>query len=196
MRRILVALTAGVIAVPVPVAVVACSSVEVATAGATVYATKGAFCGANDRIDRDTANVVSATGFVKALKVHKHQIDVMKANLPSGSVGQDAKKLLNIAESVIAGGNPNQFFAAAGNSSGAIDTYCGVQENGQPLPAYFKQGTKTSFCKTFLPVYEAVSNVRPMLRRCPLSPRTRRRSPNSHLTCRRCPSRSRPKRQV
>ena len=46
MRRILVALTAGVIAVPV--AVVACSSVGVATAGATVYATKGAFCGAND----------------------------------------------------------------------------------------------------------------------------------------------------
>ena len=159
MRRILVALTAGVIVVPVPVAVVACSSVEVATAGATVYATKGAFCGANDRIDRDTANVESATGFVKALKAHKHQVDVMKANLPSGSVGQDAKKLLNIAESVIAGGNPNQFFAAAGNSSGAIDTYCGVQENGQPLPAYFKQGTKTAFCKTFLPVYEAVSNA-------------------------------------
>ena len=158
MRRILMALTAGVIAVPA--AVVACSGVGVATAGASVYATKGgAFCGADDTIDRDTANVESAAGFVKALKAHKHQIDVMRANLPSGSVGQEAKKLLTIAESVIAGGNPNKFFAAAGNSSGAIDTYCGVQGNGQPLPAYFKQGAKTSFCKTFLPVYEAVSNA-------------------------------------
>jgi len=152
------ALTAGVIAVPA--GIVACNSVEVATAGASVYGTKGgAFCGANDTIDRDTANVESESGFVKALKAHKHQIDVMKANLPSGSVGKDAKKLLTIAVSVIAGGNPNQFFAADGNSSGAIDTYCGVQETGKPLPAYFKQGAQTSFCKTFLPVYEAVSNA-------------------------------------
>ena len=157
MRRILMALAAGVVAVPA--AVVACSTIEVATAGATVYATKGAFCGANNTIDRDTANVESAAGFVKALKAHTHQIDVMKSNLPPGSVGQEAKKLLNIAQSVIAGGNPNQFFSAAGNSSGDIDTYCGVQENGKPLPAYFKQGTNTSFCKTFLPVYEAVSNA-------------------------------------
>jgi hypothetical protein len=157
MRRILMALTAGVIAIPAGIA--ACSSAEVATAGATVYASKGAFCGADDTIDRDTANIDSAAGFVKALKAHKHQIDVMKANLPSGSVGKDAKKLLHIAESVIAGGNPNQFFAAAGNSSGDIDTYCGVQGNGQPLPGYYKKGANTSFCKTFLPVYEAVSNA-------------------------------------
>jgi hypothetical protein len=158
MRKILMALTAGVIAVPATV--VACSSVQVAMAGASVYGAKGgAFCGADDTIDRDTANVESASGFVKALKAHKHQIDVMKANLPSGSVGKDAKKLLNIAESVIAGGNPNQFFAAAGNSSGAIDTYCGVQGNGQPLPGYYNKGTKSVFCKTFLPVYEAASNA-------------------------------------
>jgi hypothetical protein len=159
MRKMLMALTIGVIAIP-SAGIVACSSVEVATAGASVYGTKGGtFCAADDTIDRDTANVQSEAGFVRALKTHKHQIDVMKANLPSGSVGQDAKKLLNIAESVIAGGNPNQFFAAAGNSSGDIDTYCGVQETGKPLPAYFKQGAKTSFCKTFLPVYEAVSNA-------------------------------------
>jgi hypothetical protein len=158
MRRIFMALAVGVIAVPA--GVVACSSVGVATAGASVYGMKGgAFCGADDTIDRDTANVDSAAGFVKALKAHKHQIDVMKANLPSGAVGKDAKKLVTIAESVIAGGNPSKFFDAAGNSSGAIDTYCGVQGNGQPLPAYYKQGAKTSFCKTFLPVFEAVSNA-------------------------------------
>ena len=140
MRKMLMALTIGVIAIP-SAGIVACSSVEVATAGASVYGTKGgAFCGANDTIDRDTANVDSATGFVTALKAHKHQIDVMKANLPSGSVGKDAKKLLTIAESVIAGGNPNQFFAAAGNSSGAIDTYCGVQENGQASAGLLQAG--------------------------------------------------------
>jgi hypothetical protein len=159
MRKMLIALTIGVIAIP-SAGIVACSSVEVEMAGASVYGTKGGpFCAADDSIDRDTVNVDSEAGFVKALKAHKHQIDTMKANLPSGSVGKDAKKLVNIAESVIAGGNPNQFFAAAGESSGAIDTYCGVQGNGQPLPGYYNKGAKTAFCKTFLPVFEAASNA-------------------------------------
>ena len=73
------ALAIAVIAIP-SAGIVACSSVEVATAGASVYGTKGgAFCGANDTIDRDTASVDSAAGFVTALKAHKHQIDVMKS---------------------------------------------------------------------------------------------------------------------
>jgi hypothetical protein len=123
-----------------------------ATVGASVYGTKGgSFCAADDTIDRDTVNADSEAGFVKALKAHRHQIDTMKANLPSGSVGQDAKKLVNIAESVIVGGKPNQFFAAAGNSSVAI-TYCGVQGNGRPRP-------ETVFSKTFVPIFEAASNA-------------------------------------
>jgi hypothetical protein len=141
MRRIFMALTAGVIAVPV--AVVACSSVGVVTAGASLYASKGAFCGANDAIDRETANVESGTGFLKVMKSHTHQLDVMEKNL----------------RSAIKTGNANTFFALAGSSAGASDTYCGVQGNGQPLPAYFKQGAKSSFCKTFLPVYGAVSDA-------------------------------------
>ena len=40
-----------------------------------------------------------------------------------------------------------------------MDTYCGVQGNGHPLPEYYNKGTTTVFCKTFLPVYEAVSNT-------------------------------------
>lgn len=159
MQRMLMALTIGAIAIP-SVGIVAWSNVDVTTAGASVYGTKGgSFCAADETIDRDTVNVDSEAGFVKALKAHKHQIDTMKANLPSGSVGKDAKKLVNIAESVIAGGNPNQFFAAAGNSSGAIDTYCGVQGNGQSLPGYYNKGTKTVFCKTFVPIFEAASNA-------------------------------------
>ena len=195
MRKIFMALTAGVIAVPA--GVVACSGVGVATASASVYAMKGgAFCGADDTIDRDTANVELAAGFVKALKAHKHQIDVMKANLPSGSVGQDAKKLLTIAESVIAGGNPNKFFAAAGNSSGAIDTYCGVQGNGQASACLFQAGYEDLVLQDVLAgLPSGLERDRPMLRRCPLSRRIRRKSTNSHLSCRRCPRRSRPRRQ-
>ena len=80
MRKMLIALTIGVIAIP-SAGIVACSSVEVEMAGASVHGTKdGPFCAADDSIDRDTVNVDSEAGFVKALKAHKHQIDTMKAN--------------------------------------------------------------------------------------------------------------------
>lgn len=159
MRRILIALTAGVIAVPAA-GIVACDGVGVVTAGASVYASKGAFCGANDAIDRETANVESGTGFLKVMKSHTHQLDVMEENLPSGALGGQMKKLLSAARSAIKTGNPNTFFALAGSGSGASDTYCGVQGNGQPLPTYFKKGANSSFCKTFLPVYGAVSDAK------------------------------------
>jgi hypothetical protein len=46
------------------------------------------------------------------------------------------------------------------SSAGAdIDTYCGVDGNGNPLPSYFGHGKTTTFCLTFLPIYQAVSNA-------------------------------------
>ena len=69
MRRMLMALTAGVIAVPAA-GIVACKRrrsrrrpVPLSTA-----AKGGAFCGADDTIDRDTANVDSAARLLKALQ--------------------------------------------------------------------------------------------------------------------------------
>ena len=191
MRRILIALMAGVIAVPAA-GIVACDSVEVVTAGASVYASKGAFCGANDAIDRETANVESGTGFLKVMKSHTHQLDVMEREPPLGCsrwTNEEAAQCRPVGDKT---GNPNTFFALAGSGSGASDTYCGVQGNGQPLPAYFKKA-RSSFCKTFLPVYGAVSDAQSDADALPPSRLIRRRSTSSHPRYRHCPSRSRPR---
>ena len=44
--------------------------------------------------------------------------------------------------------------------SGAdIDTYCGVDGSGNPLPKYFATGKGSSFCTTFLPIFQAVGSA-------------------------------------
>ena len=41
---------------------------------------------------------------------------------------------------------------------GDIDTYCGVDSNGEAA-SYFGKGKATAFSSTFLPIYKAVSNA-------------------------------------
>ena len=42
---------------------------------------------------------------------------------------------------------------------GAVDTYCGVDGFGNPLPSYFGAGKSSKFCAAFVPVYDAVGNA-------------------------------------
>ena len=191
MRRILMALTAGVIAVPV--AVVACSSVGVVTAGASVYASKGAFCGANDAIDRETANVESGTGFLKVMKSHTHQLDVMGENLPSGALGGQMKKLLSAARSAIKTGNPNTFFALAGSGSGASDTYCSSRATASPCPLTLRRARIHLSARRSCRCTGRSRTRRAMPTRLPPLRVIRRRLNSSGLRSRRCPSRSRPR---
>jgi len=44
-------------------------------------------------------------------------------------------------------------------SGRSVDTYCGVDGNGNPLPSYFGKGKTTALCSTFLPVYQATQNA-------------------------------------
>jgi hypothetical protein len=139
--------------------VVGCTAVRVIPAGAAVQASKSAFCGANDQIDRASANVNSNAGFLAVLKSHSHDLAILKKDAPSGAVGQTARQTVNDAEAAISTDNAN----ALNNlpDGAAVDTYCGVDGNGNPLPSYFGKGKSTTFCSTFVPVYQAVGNAEP-----------------------------------
>jgi hypothetical protein len=137
--------------------IVACSNIGVSTAGAAEHASKAAFCSANDSIDRAGASVTSNAGFLTVLKKHTHDLAIMKEDAPPGALGQTVKGVVNIANTAISSNNANALNSAP--DTGAIDTYCGVDGNGVPLPTYFNKGTTTAFCSTFLPINVAVGNA-------------------------------------
>jgi hypothetical protein len=137
--------------------IVACTSVAVGPAAAAEHASKAAFCGADDSIDRAGANISSNAGFLAVLKTHSHDLTVLKENAPSGALGQLTTEVVNDAEAAVAANNANDLNNLPDGAS--IDTYCGVNGNGQALPAYFGKGKTTAFCSTFLPIFQAVSDA-------------------------------------
>ena len=137
--------------------IVACTSLGVSPAGAAIQASKAAFCGANESIDRASTNVNSQAGFLAVLKSHSHDLAIMKKNAPRGSLGQTVQAVISAAEAAISSNNTNDLNNVSGGAS--IDTYCGVDGNGSPLPTYFGKGKASAFCSTFLPIFQAVSNA-------------------------------------
>ena len=99
------------------------------------YASKAAFCGANDAIDRATASATSPANALGLLKSHAHDLATMKANAPSrvgGDVGATGSRRSNAA---IVANDANDL--ANLPNSGPIDAYRGVDGTGQRLPANF-----------------------------------------------------------
>lgn len=129
------------------------------SAATTAAARKTAFCGANIKIDKASANVTSEAGFLTLLKKHKSDLTTMDNNLPSGTLGTETRKELAAGEAAIASGNVNDLNNVPASAGGDVDTYCGVDGTGDPLPAYFSTGKGSTFCTTFLPIYEAVGNA-------------------------------------
>jgi hypothetical protein len=139
--------------------IVASTNIGVSTASAAELASKTAFCGGNIAIDKASTKVDSNAGFLNVLKQHKSALSAMDKNLPSGTVGTEARDEVAAARAAIASGNVSDLNTVPESAGGDIDTYCGVATNGQALPSYFGKGKATAFCSTFLPIYEAVSNA-------------------------------------
>jgi hypothetical protein len=156
MRRQL--LTGGAVMALGMAGIAGCGS-SLPSAATTAAARKTAFCGANIKLDKASANVTSVAGFVTVVKDHKSDITTMGKNLPSGTLGTEAKKLISAAQSTIASGNANALNNVPSSAGGDVDTYCGVDGTGDPLPAYFATGKGGTFCTGFLPIYEAVGNA-------------------------------------
>ena len=111
--------------------------------------TKAAFCGANDSLDSASANVTSAAGFLAVLKQSSAKLDELEKDAPAGTLGHGVRALVNAAKTAVASNNANDLNNPALNSAGAdLDTYCGVDGEGNPLPADFAAGKGTAFCST------------------------------------------------
>lgn len=136
----------------------ACGS-STPSASATAATHKSAFCAANLRIDKASANLTSDSDFLNMLKSHQGALSEMAANLPSGQVGTEANQLLTAARSAVSSGNTSALSNVPNSIGGDVDTYCGVDGMGNPLPSYFATGKGTSFCTLFLPIFNDVSNA-------------------------------------
>ncbi len=129
------------------------------SAATTAAARKTMFCRANIKIDKASANVTTEAGFLAVLKKDKSDLTIMDKNRPSGTLGTETGQEIVAGDKAIASGNVNDLNNVPMSAGGDIDTYCGVDGNGDPLPAYFATGKGTTFCTGFLPIYQAVSNA-------------------------------------
>ncbi len=141
------------------VGIAGCSSSSNSSNPPGSQAQKSAFCGGNITIDKASANTTSESGFLAILKANQAALTAMKDNLPSGSLGTEASGLVNAAEQAISQNSTNPLNNAPSTAGADIDTYCGVDGSGSPLPSYFASGKNSTFCTTFAPIYSDVSNA-------------------------------------
>lgn len=108
--------------------------------------TKADFCSAEVTINKAGSNVSSAQDFLNVLKANGPAISTLDKDAPVGKIGTEAKALVSAANSALASNNPDALNNVPRSYSGDIDSYCGVDGNGDPLPSYFAQGKGSQFC--------------------------------------------------
>jgi hypothetical protein len=125
----------------------ACSSGNGGTPASAARSSKTAFCSANATLDKASVNVDSAAGFVAVLKANTAALNTFAHNVPGGTVGVDAKKLVAAARLALAANSATAFDTPAVVTAGAdIDTYCDEQSDGSALPSDFGAGKGSAFC--------------------------------------------------
>ncbi|HUI03907.1 MAG TPA: hypothetical protein VLZ77_10220 [Acidimicrobiales bacterium] len=117
------------------------------SAGDSAAAHKRLFCAADVTLDKAAANATSAAGFLAVLKAHPSQLAAIKDNAPAGKAGSEARALAGAAQKAVADNNIDALNDPSLESAGGdIDTYCGVDGVGDPLPSYFAAGKTSAFC--------------------------------------------------
>jgi hypothetical protein len=129
------------------VGVSACSSnSSSSTTTAAAASTKAAFCGFNVTLDKAGSAVTSDADFLNVLKANKAAIDGMANNVP-GAIKAQAQAIINAARTAVANNSTSGLDLPSLNTDGAaLDTFCGVQGDGTPLPANFAAGKGSGFC--------------------------------------------------
>jgi hypothetical protein len=113
---------------------------------------KSAFCSADITLDQAGSNASSATDLITALKADHPALTTFAADAPAGQVGTEAKALVNAVNASIASNDPTALEQVPSNYGGDVDTYCGVDGNGDPLPAFFNQGKGSQFCDAIVQI--------------------------------------------
>jgi hypothetical protein len=131
--------------------VAACGSSNTTNAAPSAAATKAAFCADNVRLDKAFPSVTTSPSQVLAvLKANQATINDMAKHYPSGAIGSESREDVNASLSAIATNNIAPVVSPTVMKDGAdLDTYCGVDTNGNPLPAYFGQGKGNGFCNAY-----------------------------------------------
>jgi hypothetical protein len=107
---------------------------------------KGAFCGADIKLDKVTASAGSLQQVLTILEGNAGTLSTLQANAPSGKIGTETKALLQAIHSAEASNNANSLQSVPQTYGGDLDTFCGVDASGDPLPAYFAHGKGSPFC--------------------------------------------------
>lgn len=123
-------------------------------------ADKTAFCADNVKIDMAFANVQSPADALNALKANQSLINDLGNHLPPGSLGNEARQVLSTAKDAIAKNDAGVLNNPQFSQYGAdLDTYCGVDGNGNPLPSYFAHGKGSAFCTAEVSLANGVSGA-------------------------------------
>ncbi|HEV3266158.1 MAG TPA: hypothetical protein VG014_11585 [Acidimicrobiales bacterium] len=130
------------------VGVAACSSnSSSSTTTAAATNTKTVFCGYNTTLDKGSSSVSSAADFLAYLKANQTLLNNLSNSIPNDSIKAQATTIINAAKAAVASNNANALSSPAISSAGAaVDTYCGTDGGGNPLPANFGTGKGSTFC--------------------------------------------------
>lgn len=112
----------------------------------TPAGTRTAFCSADVTIDKAEAQVQSIGEFLSVLEANSAALADLRKNAPAGKVGTEAKALVQGAEAAVAAGDASKLTGVPGSYGADIDTYCGVDGNGNTLPSYYGAGRGTQLC--------------------------------------------------
>ena len=101
----------------------------------------------------------SDADFLNVLKANKAAIDGMANNVPSAIKAQ-AQAIINAARKAVANNSTSGLNLPSLNADGAaLDTYCGVQGDGTPLPVNFAAGKGSKFCNDEAAISAGLGNA-------------------------------------
>ncbi len=131
----------------VAVAAGACGGTSGTASTSNTYSSKAAFCGYNTQLVKAGSNVTSAADFLTALKANSAAIVALAKNIPNDNIRPDAQAIADAYSSAITSNSASALGGPSLDKAAlSVDTYCGVQTNGTPLPADFAAGKGTAFC--------------------------------------------------
>ncbi len=133
---------------------------KAASSTATSTGNKTAFCNAQIAIDK-AFSVTTFAGYLTVAKSHQSDLTAVRNDGPA-PIRSQAQGLVTLTEKAIADNNPNELITSAGASdAAAVDTFCGVDGNGNPVPSYFGAGKGTAFCSVSNQINKATSTATP-----------------------------------
>jgi hypothetical protein len=121
--------------------------------------TNSVFCADDIKLDKALGNIQNESDLLTEFKANQSVINEMATHLPSGSVGNEAKQVLGAVQQAISKSDVTAVQNVPTSYGADIDTYCGVDTNGDPLPSDFAKGKGTSICNTDATLSDGVSNA-------------------------------------